>query len=341
MTRPIAINGFGRIGRITFRALVERQEDLDIVAINDLVDIKTLAHLLKYDSTYGKFPYPIKVEGDYLIVEAPHKTYKIKVLREPDPAKLPWKDLGVYVVVESTGVFRTRPKAELHLQAGAEKVIVSAPMKPADSADIQILIGVNHNEYDPKKHKILSLASCTTNAVAPAAYVLHKKLGIKRALMTTTHAVTNDQRLLDFPHRDLRRARAAAWNIIPTTTGAAEAAALAIPELIGKMTGIALRVPVITGSIVDLTAVVERETTKEEVNGFFKEAAESYLEGILAYTEDPIVSSDIIKDPHSGIVDGLSTIVIGDLVKVLVWYDNEWGYSNRLVDMLKIINEKG
>ena len=341
MARLVAINGFGRIGRMVFRALVERQEDIEVAAINDLVDIKTLAHLLKYDSTYGRFPYPVKTEGDKLIVEAPHKTFEIKCLREPNPDKLPWKDMGVYLAIESTGVFRKREQAELHLKAGAEKVLVTAPMKPADSADIQILIGINDKDYDPKKHRVLSLASCTTNAVAPTAYVLHKKIGIKSALMSTVHAVTNDQRLLDRPHRDLRRARAAPWNIIPTTTGAAEAAALAIPELKGKMTGLALRVPVITGSIVDLTAVLEKEVTKEEVNALFKEASETYLKGILGYTEEPIVSTDIIKDPHSGIVDGLSTIAIGNLVKVLVWYDNEWGYSNRVVDMMKIIVEKG
>lgn len=342
MTPPVAINGFGRIGRLLFRAALERDLGINFVAINDLTDAKTLAHLLKRDSTFGKAPFDVKVEDDYIIA----KDVKVKVLSQPDPAKLPWKEMGIYLVVESTGRFRRREDAAKHIQAGAKKVLVSAPMRPATSADITIVPGVNDHLYDHEKHQLLSLASCTTNAVAPVAKVLNEYFGIESALMNTVHAVTNDQRLLDMQHRDLRRARSAAWNIVPTTTGAAEAAALTLPELEGKMTGIALRVPVPTVSIIDFTAILKREVSVDEVNAAFKEASEKPpLKGILGYTDEPLVSSDYIKCPYSSVVDGPMTRVIGRLVKVLSWYDNEWGYSCRMGEMIKkiceIAEEKG
>ena len=268
--------------------------------------------------------------------------WELEVLSEPNPEKLPWKDMDIYLVIESTGRFRKREDASKHLTAGAKKVLVSAPMRPATSADITIVPGVNDDKYDPEKHVILSLASCTTNCVSPVAKVLNDNFTIKAALMTTVHAVTNDQRMLDMQHRDLRRARSAPWNIIPTTTGAAEAAALTVPELMGKMTGIALRVPVPTVSIVDFTAVIEKEATVEEVNEAYKKAAsEGRLKGILAYSEDPLVSSDYKKCPYSAVVDGLSTRVIGNLVKVFAWYDNEWGYSCRMAEMIEKISKIG
>ncbi|MDH5770436.1 MAG: type I glyceraldehyde-3-phosphate dehydrogenase [Candidatus Bathyarchaeota archaeon] len=333
MEMNVAINGFGRIGRLLYRAALETRTDIDFVAINDLTDAKTLAHLLKYDTVHGKFPFNVEVRDGNIIVDGK----KLKVLSQPEPAKLPWKEMGVYVAVESTGRFTNREGASKHLQAGAKKVLVSAPMKPAKAADITIVLGVNDDKYDPEKHNIISLASCTTNCVAPVAKVLNDKFGIKAGLMNTVHSVTNDQRLLDMQHKDLRRARSATWNIVPTTTGAAVAATLTVPELEGRMDGLALRVPTPTGSIVDLTAQLEREVTKEDVNAAFKEAAKGELKGILDYSEEPLVSSDLIHNPYSAIVDGLSTMVIGNLVKVLAWYDNEWGYSVKMVRMIEKI----
>ena len=329
----VAINGFGRIGRLLYRAALETGTDIDFVAINDLTDAKTLAHLLKYDTVHGKLPFDVEVKDGNIIVDGK----KLKVLSQPEPAKLPWKEMGVYVAVESTGRFRRREDASKHLQAGAKKVLVSAPMRPAKAADITVILGVNDDKYDPEKHNIISLASCTTNAVTPVAKILNDKFGVKAGLMTTIHAVTNDQRLLDMHHRDLRRARAAAFNLVPTTTGAAVAATLTLPELEGRMNGLALRVPIPCVSIIDFVATLEREVTKEEVNAAFKEAAEGELKGILDYSEEPLVSSDIIHNPYSAIVDGLSTMVIGNLVKVLTWYDNEWGYSVKMVRMIEKI----
>jgi len=326
----VAINGFGRIGRLLYRAALETGTDIDFVAVNDLTDAKTLAHLLKYDTVHGKFPFDVKVKDGNIIVDGK----KLKVLSQPEPAKLPWEEMGVYVAVESTGRFRTREGASKHLQAGAKKVLISAPMRPAKSADITVILGVNDDKYDPEKHNIISLASCTTNAVTPVAKILNDRFGIKAGLMTTIHAVTNDQRLLDMHHRDLRRARAAAFNLVPTTTGAAVAATLTLPELEGKMNGLALRVPIPCVSIIDFVATLEREVTKEEVNAAFKEAAEGELKGILDYSEEPLVSSDIIHNPYSAIVDGLSTMVMGgNMVKVIAWYDNEWAYALRMVEL--------
>lgn len=330
----VAINGFGRIGRLFFRAAIERGNDLDFVAVNDLTDTKTLAHLLKYDSVHGKFPGTVEVKDGNLVVNGK----EIKVVAEPDPAKLPWKDLDVYLVVESTGRFTDRENASKHLAAGAKKVLISAPAK---KPDITVVKGCNLDQYDPAKHSIISNASCTTNCVAPVAKVLDENFGVEKAIMTTAHAFTNDQRLLDLVHKDLRRARAATMSIIPTTTGAAIAATLVYPKLEGKMNGIALRVPVPNVSIVDLTALLSRNVTEEEVNAAFKKAAEGELKGILAYTEEPIVSIDINHDPHSATVDGLSTMVVGgNMVKVLAWYDNEWGYSCRLAEVAEYICKK-
>ncbi len=332
----VAINGFGRIGRQVFKVLFEKYRDqVEVVAVNDLTDVKTLAHLLKYDSNYGKFDADIRTEGDYILVD----DVKIKVLAEPDPAKLPWKDLNIDIVVESTGRFRERDKAAKHLEAGAKKVIISAPAK---GEDITIVLGVNHEKYDPEKHHIISNASCTTNCLAPVAKILNDKFGIKRGLMTTVHSYTNDQRILDLPHKDLRRARAAAINIIPTTTGAAAAIGKVIPELNGKLDGMAMRVPTSTVSIVDLTVELEKSVTAEEINKAMKEAAEGELKGILGYSEEPLVSSDYKGDPRSSIFDALETKVIdGTFVKVLSWYDNEWGYSNRVADLIVYIASKG
>ena len=333
MELNVAINGFGRIGRLLYRAALETKADINFVAVNDLTDAKTLAHLLKNDTVHGKSPFDVEVKEGALIADGK----KLKVLAQPDPAKLPWKEMGVYVAVESTGRFRKREDASKHLQAGATKVLVSAPMSPAKSADLTVVFGVNDDKYDPKKHNIVSLASCTTNCIAPVAKVLNDKFGIKAGLMTTVHAVTNDQRLLDMQHRGLRRARSAAFNMIPTTTGAAVAAALALPELEGRMNGMALRVPIPNVSIVDFVATLKREVTEEEVNAAFKEAAEKELKGILDYSEEPLVSSDLVHNPYSAIVDGPSTMVIGNLVKVLAWYDNEWGYSVKMVRMIEKI----
>ena len=333
MEMKVAINGFGRIGRLLYRAALETKTDIDFAVVNDLTDAETLAHLLKHDTVHGPLPFAVKVKNGNIIVNGQELT----VLAQPDPAKLPWKEMGIYLAVESTGRFRKREDAAKHLQAGAKKVLVSAPMSPAPSADLTVVYGVNDDKYDPKNHHIISLASCTTNCVSPVAKVLNDRFGIKAGLMTTTHAVTNDQRLLDMQHRDLRRARSAAFNMIPTTTGAAVAATLTLPELEGRMNGLALRVPVPNVSIVDFVATLKRDITKEEVNAAFKEAAQKELKGILDYTEEPLVSSDLIHNPYSAIIDGLSTMVIGNLVKVLAWYDNEWGYSVKMVRMIEKI----
>jgi len=324
----VGINGFGRIGRLFLRAAAGK--DVDIVAVNDLTDPATLAHLLKYDTVFGRYPGEVSAGEGKLLVDGK----EIRVLSESDPAKLPWKDLGVEAVIEATGRFTNREGASKHLEAGARKVIITAP---ATEPDITVVMGVNHDKYDPSEHHIVSNASCTTNCLAPVVKVLMQSFGVESGFMTTVHAYTNDQRTLDFPHKDLRRARAAAGNIIPTSTGAARAIGLVIPELKGKMDGIAMRVPVMDGSVVDLTAVLSREVSKDEVNAAMKKAAEGELKGILEYTEDPIVSSDVIGNPASSVFDALSTMVMGNLCKVVSWYDNEWGFSNRLVDLLGIL----
>jgi len=329
MAVKVGINGFGRIGRNVFRAAKESNADIDFVAVNDLVDTATMAHLLKYDSILGRYPGGVEVDGDTIIAGGD----ELKVLSERDPADLPWGDLGVDVVIESTGFFTKRADAAKHLEAGAKKVIISAP---ATEPDVTVALGVNFDsDYDPEKHDVISNASCTTNCLAPLAKVLHEAFGIEQGLMTTIHAYTADQRLQDMPHKDLRRARAAALNLIPTTTGAAKAVGLVLPELNGKLNGFAMRAPVPTGSVVDLTFDAEKATNPEEVNAAVKAAAEGPLQGILSYTEDPIVSTDIVGDPHSSIFDAAQTMVIGDgkLVKAVSWYDNEWGYSNRCVEL--------
>ena len=334
MATKVGINGFGRIGRNVFRAAIDNK-NIDIVAVNDLTDAKTLAHLLKYDSVHGIFKAAVKAEGDSIIVNG--KT--IKVFAERDPGKLPWKTLGVDVVVESTGLFVDRDKAAAHLTAGAKKVIISAPAK---KEDITIVMGVNENKYVAANHHVISNASCTTNCLAPFAKVLNDKFVIKQGLMTTVHAYTNDQNILDLPHKDLRRARAAAMSIIPTTTGAAKAVALVLPELKGKLNGFAMRVPTPNVSVVDLVVNVEKATTAEEVNAALKAASENELKDIMGFSEEPLVSKDYNGDPRSSIVDSLSTMVIGDtMVKVVSWYDNEWGYSNRVVDLIEFIAKKG
>jgi len=325
----VAINGFGRIGRLTLRASLNKS-DMEIVAVNDLTDSKTLAHLLKYDSVHGKFPGTVEVDGDDLVVNGKI----IKVYSERDPANIPWKEHGIDVVVEATGVFRTREKINLHLEAGAKKVILCVPSKKSDDVDATVVLGVNDHDIKPE-HKIYSNASCTTNCLAPFAKVLHDKFGIKRGLMNTIHSYTNDQIILDAPHSDLRRARAAAMSIIPTTTGAAKAVGLVIPDLKGKLDGFALRVPTPDGSVVDLTIEIEKEATKEDINAAIKEAAEGSMKGILEYCTDPIVSTDVIGNTHSSVFDSLMTQVIdGKFVKVLSWYDNEYGYSSRVVDLV-------
>jgi len=336
MTVKVAINGFGRIGRLTFRAALERDDlGFEIVAINDLTDANMLAHLLKYDSVHGNLEEEVKVDGDYIIVD----DHKVRVFAESDPAKLPWKELGVDVVIEATGRFRTRETASKHIEAGAKKVVITAPAK---NEDLTVVIGVNEDQYNPAEHNIISNASCTTNCLAPFAKVLHEKFGIRRGIMTTVHAYTNDQQILDLPHKDYRRARAAAQNIIPTTTGAAQAVAKVIPELKGKLTGMAMRVPVPNVSVVDLVAELDKDVTVEEVNGALKEAAEGELKGILAYSELPLVSSDYNHTTVSSTIDALSTLVMeGNMVKVVAWYDNEYGYSNRCVDLVQLIVEKG
>jgi len=330
----VGINGFGRIGRLVFRAALNNP-DIEIVAVNDLTDVKTLAHLLKYDTTHGTLNAKVEVGEDSIIVNG----RPVRVFAERDPGKLPWADVGVEIVVESTGIFTKREKAALHLNGGAKKVIISAP---ATDEDITIVLGVNEDKYDPAKHTIISNASCTTNCLAPMAKVLHEKFGIVKGLMTTVHSYTNDQPVLDLPHKDLRRTRAAAQNIVPTTTGAAKAVGLVLPELKGKLTGLAFRVPTPDVSVTDLVAELARDVTVEEVNAAFKEAAEGSLKGILAYSEEPLVSSDYIGSTVSSTIDALSTMVMGgNLVKVVSWYDNEWGYSNRVVDLAVYIAKKG
>jgi glyceraldehyde 3-phosphate dehydrogenase len=332
MSVRVAINGFGRVGRTALRSAYEGDANIEVVAINDLVAPATLAHLLRYDSVYGPFPGKIDVENGGITVG----NTDIRAFAESDPSSLPWGELGVDVVIESTGRYRTRDLAEKHLGAGARKVIISAPAKGKQPPDATVVLGVNFDEvYDPDSHDIISNASCTTNCLAPVAKVLHATVGIRHGLMTTVHAYTSDQQLLDGPHSDLRRARAAAINIVPTSTGAAKALGLVIPELAGKLNGFAVRVPTPTGSLVDLTVETERPTSKEELNAAFAAAAdEGPLAGILQYTEDPIVSSDIVKSRYSSIFDaGLTSVIDGTQVKVVAWYDNEWGYSSRLVDL--------
>ncbi|KAF1084478.1 Glyceraldehyde-3-phosphate dehydrogenase [Sporotomaculum syntrophicum] len=326
MTIKIGINGFGRIGRNVFRAALDNQE-VDIVAVNDLTDAKTLAHLLKYDSVHGILNADIRVTEDGFTVNGK----KVKVLAEKDPSALPWGALNVGIVIESTGRFTTGEAAASHLRAGARKVIISAPGKNVDAT---IVMGVNHNDYDPEKHNIVSNASCTTNCLAPVVKVLHQQFHIKNGMMTTVHSYTNDQQILDLPHKDLRRARAAAVSIIPTTTGAANAVGLVIPDLKGKLNGLAMRVPTPNVSIVDFVAVLEKAATVDEINDAFRQAADGELKGIMAYSDAPLVSKDFYGDAHSSIVDALSTMVMdGGLVKVIAWYDNEWGYSCRVLDL--------
>ncbi|MFE7899677.1 type I glyceraldehyde-3-phosphate dehydrogenase [Streptomyces sp. NPDC057424] len=334
MTIRVGINGFGRIGRNYFRALLEQGADIEIVAVNDLGDTATTAHLLKYDTILGRLKQEVTHTADTITVDG--KT--IKVLAERNPADIPWGELGVDIVIESTGIFTKKADAEKHIAGGAKKVLISAPAK---DEDVTIVMGVNHDKYDPANHHVISNASCTTNCVAPMAKVLDENFGIVKGLMTTVHAYTNDQRILDFPHKDLRRARAAAENIIPTTTGAAKATALVLPQLKGKLDGMAMRVPVPTGSVTDLVLELSREVTKEEVNAAFQKAAEGELKGILEYTEDPIVSSDIVNAPASCTFDSSLTMVQeGKNVKVIGWYDNEWGYSNRLVDLTVFVGNQ-
>ncbi len=330
MTTRIAINGFGRIGRNLLRAVRKYDIDVEIVAVNDLTDPITLGHLTKYDSVHGVFPGDVTVEGSSIVIDG----VPLQVLSERDPSDLPWGELGVDVVVESTGFFTDRDKAAKHLEAGARKVIISAPAK---NEDITIVMGANEGDYDPAQHHVISNASCTTNSVVPMAKVLHEAFGIAQGLMTTVHAYTGDQRIHDAPHSDLRRARAAAVSIVPTTTGAAKAAALALPELQGRLDGMSLRVPIPDGSVTDLSLVLERDVTIADVNAAMRAAADGPLRGILEYCEDPIVSIDIVGNPHSCVFDSLATMASGRLVKVLGWYDNEWGYSVRLAELTALV----
>ncbi len=336
MATKVGINGFGRIGRLALKAINQRAANkLEVVAVNDLTDAKTNAHLFKYDSNYGAYPGRVEAKDDSIIVD----DREIKVLAERDPAKIPWRDYGVDIVIESTGLFREAAKAASHLQGGAKKVIISAP---AREEDITVVLGVNEEQYEPTKHRIISNGSCTTNCIAPVVKVLQQNFGVSRGLMTTIHSYTNDQRILDVFHRDLRRARAAAMNIIPTTTGAARVVGVVIPELKGKIHGIALRVPTSVVSIVDFVADLDREVTAEEVNHAFQRAAEGELKGIVEYCDEPLVSSDFKGNSASAIFDALSTMVMGgNMVKVLAWYDNEWGYSCRLADLAAYIASKG
>ena len=334
MAVKVGINGFGRIGRNIMRAALGNKE-IDFVAVNDLTNAATLAHLLKYDSVLGNLKAKVEVQGDGIAVDGD----VFKVLSFRDPAQLPWKDLGVDVVFESTGLFTDRDAAAKHITAGAKRVVITAPAK---SPDITMVMGVNHDKYDPAKHQIISNASCTTNCLAPVAKILHEKYGIKKGWMTTVHAYTNDQQLLDLPHKDLRRARAAALSIIPTTTGAASAVGEVLPELKGKLDGIAMRVPVPNVSVVDLAVLVDKKTSADEVNGAFRDASGGALKGILQYMTEPLVSIDFRGNPHSSILDADYTKVMdGDFVKILAWYDNEWGYSNRCVDLLTYMAKKG
>lgn len=335
MAARVAINGFGRIGRLCLRSMLERHKGhLKVVAVNDMSDLETNAHLFQYDSTYGAFPGKLEIgEGIFKV-----NGWDIAVLSQKDPSRLPWKNLGVDIVIESTGVFTEAAKVRAHLDAGARKVIITAP---ASNEDITMVLGVNESAYDPKKHHIVSNASCTTNCLAPVVKTLHDAFGVERGLMTTTHAYTNDQRILDLTHKDLRRARAAAINIVPTTTGAAKAIGLVIPELKGKLHGLSLRVPTATVSVVDLVADLKRSTTAEEINREIRKAAEGHLKGIMAYCDKPLVSSDFRGHPASAIVDALSTTVLeGKMAKVLAWYDNEWGYSCRVADLAALMASK-
>ena len=336
MTFTVGINGFGRIGRQVFKAILERYpEELEVVAVNDLTSPDTNAHLLKFDSTYGRFPGEVDSDSEGLIVNGK----KVRVVSERDPAKIPWGDMGVDIVVESTGIFTDASKAAGHLEGGAKKVIISAP---ASGEDKTIVLGVNDDTYDPENHNIISNASCTTNCIAPVAKVINDRFEIKKGLMSTIHAYTNDQNILDQVHGDLRRARTAAANIVPTSTGAARAVGLALPELKGRIHGMAYRVPTTTVSIVDFTAEIARSTSVEEINEAFSDAASNDLNGILDYSEDPLVSSDYRGDPHSAILDSLSTMVIeNNMIKVVAWYDNEWGYSCRVADLVVFVGEKG
>ena len=333
MTTRVGINGFGRIGRNFFRAALEQGADIEIVAVNDLTDNKTLAHLLKYDSITGRFQGEVSYDDEGIVVDGKH----IKVLAQRNPSDLPWGELGVEVVVESTGFFTDGEKAKAHIEAGAKKVVISAPAKNVDGT---FVMGVNEADYDNATMNIVSNASCTTNCLAPLAKVLEENFGIERGIMTTIHSYTGDQRVLDAPHKDLRRARAAALNMIPTKTGAAQAVALVLPALAGKFDGLAVRVPTPTGSLTDLTFIAKKEVSVEAVKAAVKAAAEGELKGVLKYTEDPIVSSDIVGDPHTSIFDATETKVIGNLVKVLSWYDNEWGYSNALVRLTALVGSK-
>jgi glyceraldehyde 3-phosphate dehydrogenase len=333
MSVKVGINGFGRIGRNYFRAALAKGSDLEIVAVNDLTDNKTLAHLLKYDSVSGPLGADVQLDGDRITVDG----RAITVLEDRDPANLPWGDLGVDIVIESTGFFTKAADARKHIDAGAKKVLISAP---ASGEDATFVMGVNHESYDPANHNIISNASCTTNCLAPLAKVFNDNFGIERGLMTTVHAYTADQNLQDGPHRDLRRARAAAINIVPTSTGAAKAIGLVMPELVGKLDGFALRVPVPTGSITDLTVTASRPVSADEIKAAYREAADGYLKGILRYSEDELVSSDIVGDAYSSIFDAGLLRVIGDQVKLSAWYDNEWGYSNRLVDLTEYVAER-
>jgi len=336
VTIKVGINGFGRIGRLLYRAAIERNADIDFVAINDLADTKTNAHLLKYDSVHGRFNGTVEAKADKLVVNGKD----LKVLSQKDPAALPWKDLGVYLAVESTGLFTHREGASKHLQAGAKKVLISAP---AENPDVTIVLGVNEKTYDPEKHNILSNASCTTNGLAPITKVLEDNFGVEKAFMTTAHSYTNDQRLLDIVHKDPRRARAAAINIIPTSTGAAKAIGLVLPSCVGKMNGISLRVPTPDVSIIDLTAVLGKEVTKEDINASMKKAAEGSMKGILDYTEDPIVSTDVLHSTYSSVFDAGLTMVLGEksnFVKVFAWYDNEWGFSCRMVELIELVGKQ-
>ncbi len=336
MTTKIGINGFGRIGRLTFRAINACQSDnLEVVAVNDLTDPETNAHLLKWDSTYGPYPGSVTAKNGAIIVDG----QEIKVVAERDPANIKWRDYGVEIVIESTGLFTDATKAAAHLQGGAKRVLISAPAK---NEDITIVLGVNEDQYDPAKHKVISNASCTTNAIAPVVKVLHQKFGISKGLMTTIHAYTNDQRILDTAHKDLRRARAAGLNLIPTTTGAAKAVTQVIPALAGRIHGMAFRVPTPTVSVIDFVANLEKDTSAEEVNQALQAAAEGPLAGIMEFCDQELVSTDFKGNPASSIVDALSTIVIGgNMVKIIAWYDNEWGYSSRLADLAVYITGKG
>ncbi|HST64708.1 MAG TPA: type I glyceraldehyde-3-phosphate dehydrogenase [Mycobacteriales bacterium] len=328
MTVRIGVNGFGRIGRLVVRAA--RDRDIEIVGVNDVTDVRTLAHLLKYDSTFGRYPGTVAVDGDALVVDG----HRIRATAERDPAELDWASVGADVVVESTGRFRTRADAARHLKAGARKVVLSAPGKDVDAT---LVLGVNAGDYDPAVHDVVSNASCTTNCIAPMTKVLHEAFGFTRGFLTTVHGYTNDQNVLDGPHKDLHRARAAAVNVIPTSTGAARAVGLVLPELAGRLDGLALRVPVEDGSLCDLAAVLGRDVTVEEVNAAFRAAADGELAGLLTYNEDPIVSRDVIGDPASCVFDATLTQAHGNLVKVFGWYDNEWGYTQRLLDLVELV----